>query len=55
MSAQQSSNSTNESVADKGKGKDAAPQDASMDVDESSSEEEVDEVCFLLPINGSYN
>lgn len=49
MSAQQNSAAaTNDTSADKGKAKSAdAPQESGMDVDDSSSEEEVDEVCSL--------
>lgn len=53
MSAQNGSANVQEQVADKGKGKGAAPQDTGMEVDESSSDEDVDEtldeVCNALP------
>lgn len=60
MSAQTGSATTvkenvnpNESAADKGKGK--AIQDVSMEEDESSSEEEVDEVCcFYIALQMRY-
>lgn len=43
--SQQENINPSDSAADKGKGK--ASQDVSMDDDESSSEEEVDEVSYL--------